>query len=1309
MFYISINGKQIYRPLDDLLVLFNPKLTLEIGKAGSLEFDIPQANPFYDRLNQLTTEVSVDMDSEEIFHGRVLSIERGFNNVRHVYCEGDLSYLIDSVQKGVQFNGTTHELFRRIIANHNSRVDDNKKFTVGTINIEDRSIVLVGHSEGDNINTGNIDYKQIAIDSVVDEWNNSYDYIQTCLIDYCGGYLRTRRVNGTTYIDLLSDFGSTSVQEIELGRNMLDLSEELSVEDVFTVLIPLGEDNLTIASVNGGSDELIDRDAVARFGRIVRTHVFNNVTSANTLMENARRFLSANLNIPRTVSVRAVDLHLINKKINPIRIGDKVTITSYIHEVDDTLTCTKIEYDLEKPDNNNYTFGNPRQTLTQRYREDVRLSNDTYGNSAAPATASAATPRAVSSAGAAAATAAQAAEEEQTKALNNFYETWIKDGEEPGKVSLGALYRQYYNGKEVLLSQCGIDLDGKTGNVNISSLHNTVDAQGKQIASNQATIDVIQTDTSAAIESVVTRQNNLEGVEAQHYAGVTQRVDDLSSEVAMTAKDVREVDGRLTSTLASVTARTDDLESRVTTTASYLGKVDGKLVGHIAEITAWANETESAIQLKADKVYVDGQLEAAVAIIDDLTAGRTTASKLRATDILAGSISLFSEGGAVPVATLNHSHNFAILEGNNGDITISIGSGTTTIPQKQSFNIANTKYYKDNVAAVSIKSLEPDSYSSSGDYTATLEDGYVRYSNEQITGRVRITLGNNDTKTAVVRVAGKRAFDAGKNAGAETATVRSVTIGAAGQPSKSEEDDVYYARVRVTATAEGTRADDSTYTDSSYSRNISIDVTEVYNAGKADGSGSAADDVSVTSLGFDPDQDITYSASVNNYYVPIKTVLSNNKYRTTTLTISAAQAQNSVSVTGIAYYTQSGETTVSYNANNKTLDASVQATLSNGNTGGSIRTVTIPAALAYNAGQNDVTVTSIALNTAWSESSTGYIYETANKRFRVNIKADLSNGKTPANTIYIPASEAYDAGAASGDSSVTISSIALNTSWATSSSGYIYQSGYKRYQVNVRARASNGAESTGNVYVSATDAYNAGSTDGAAGVTISSIALNTAWSTSSTGYVYQTANKRYAVNVKATASNGNSSTNTLYVPASDAYTAGETAGKTAGAAEVTISSIALNTSWSTSSSGYIYQSGYKRYQVSVRAKASNGAESTGYVYVSATDAFNAGAASVSSATVSSVSITRQNYNDYYWTGSAWHIPINATVRLSDGTSSTYSGDVNVQDVVNAAQSSGGEVSINSIVAESGYDGNTRSLFRITLSNGQVLRAWANHA
>lgn len=48
---------------------------------------------------------------------------------------------------------------------------------------------------------------------------------------------------------------------------MLDLTEEISAEDVFTVLIPLGDENLTIESVNNGRDELVDEAAVQRYGR----------------------------------------------------------------------------------------------------------------------------------------------------------------------------------------------------------------------------------------------------------------------------------------------------------------------------------------------------------------------------------------------------------------------------------------------------------------------------------------------------------------------------------------------------------------------------------------------------------------------------------------------------------------------------------------------------------------------------------------------------------------------------------------------------------------------------------------------------------------------------------------------------------------------------------------------------------------------------------------------------------------------------------------------------------------------------------
>ena len=695
MFFISINGQQIYKPLDDLLVLFNPKLTLELGKAGSLEFDIPPVNPFYDDMKQLTTEITVEMDDDEIFHGRVLSSERTFSNLRHVYCEGDLSYLIDSVQKGVQFNGTTHQLFNAIIRNHNARVEASKRFMVGTVNIENRPIIIAGKTESENINTGAIDYRQIAIDSMVDEWNNTYDYIQNCLIDYCGGYLRTRRVNGTMYIDLLIDFQNEASQPIQLGRNLLDLTDEVSVEDLFTVLIPLGDDNLTIAAVNGGSDELVDTSAVAKYGRIVRTHAFSNVNNVYTLLENARRYLATSVNVPRTITARAVDLHLINKSINAIKIGDKVEINSFVHEVADTLICTKIEYDLERPENNNYTFGNPKQTLTQRYREDIRQS--TNANSATSASASGAS---------AAAATAKEAEKENDKALKDFYDAWVNWDPEVGKVDLGAFYKKYIGDRHVLISQCGIKLDGETGNVNIESLHRDVTDQGRIVAENSAKIAIVQEDNRVAIQNVLERQEHLADLEATHHTEITQEVNELGSQINLISEDQNQLEDELRNTKASIKLTTDDLESRVTQTASYLSTVDGKLTGNMATITAWANEAESAISMKADKVYVDGQIQATVATFEDLTAGRSVASKIRATEIIAGSISYWDESSSGPIAvpSMRHSHIFTITEGENGTVNFSIAGATNDIPQQQSFNIANTRYFRDNVAAKTVKS-----------------------------------------------------------------------------------------------------------------------------------------------------------------------------------------------------------------------------------------------------------------------------------------------------------------------------------------------------------------------------------------------------------------------------------------------------------------------------------------------------------------------------------------------------------------------------------------------------------------------------
>ena len=624
MFYIYANGKSIYQPMDNTLSLFSPKLTLEMGKAGSLQFQIPPSNKYYNALPQLTTTITVEMDDIEIFRGRVLTNNRNFNNVRTIYCEGDLAYLVDSVQKAEKYDGKAHALFRKIIAAHNARVEAFKRFTVGNITVENRDVLLTGKSDDiQDAETGKFDYKQIAINSIADEWQNTFDFIETCLIDYTGGYLRTRRQNGVTYVDLLADYGTTATQDIEFGKNLLDLTEEVSAEDVFTVLIPLGDENLTIESVNNGSDELVDAAAVARYGRIVKTHVFDSVNDPNTLLENGQRFLASNVNVPVTITVKAVDMHLVDPNASPIFVGDKVHVTSVPHGMLDTLTCTKIEYDMENPANNTYTFGTPKQSLTERYRKDKAKqdSEQSHGGGGG---------------GGGGGGAGDAASEEAQKKLDEFFDAWINVDKEAAHIDLGTLYKKYNQDRQTLESSCGISLDAPTGNINIKTLRKEFDDMGQVQKEQSAYIDLLNNELGARINLVASQHQTLADLESLHYAQLTIVTNDQESKIAGNTESIKKLDGQMTESRTNITQLSNDLQaqikleaehkksldSQITTTKTSIQQVANDLEAQIkleashnsaqgtkiASIETKANANESRIKLKANKTYVDSEI-----------------------------------------------------------------------------------------------------------------------------------------------------------------------------------------------------------------------------------------------------------------------------------------------------------------------------------------------------------------------------------------------------------------------------------------------------------------------------------------------------------------------------------------------------------------------------------------------------------------------------------------------------------------------------------------------------------------------------
>ena len=361
MYKILIDGNVIYSPVlvDEGYSVLSPKIKYKLNKSGSLEFTVPPDNPMYDEIHKLKSIVTVFDGEEEIFRGRVLHDEKDFYRRKAVYCEGELSFLLDSVQRVYDYTGTLEGLFNQYINNHNDQVEAEKQFTVGTVSVNDN---YVHYSST--------------------QYPNTLSEIEAKLIGTHGGYIRTRLDNGTRYIDYISSFSYVSDQTIQFAVNLLDISEFISAEDVFTILIPLGSRNenterrLTIESVNDGKDYLIDDNAVSLFGRICRTEVWDDVTVASNLLNKGRTRLSEGVNSSVKLSLKAVDLHLLNVDTDRLRIGDNVRVVSTPHHLDQYFQCSEITLDLVNPKNSQYVFGTTYKTMTETQVQNQQQNSD---------------------------------------------------------------------------------------------------------------------------------------------------------------------------------------------------------------------------------------------------------------------------------------------------------------------------------------------------------------------------------------------------------------------------------------------------------------------------------------------------------------------------------------------------------------------------------------------------------------------------------------------------------------------------------------------------------------------------------------------------------------------------------------------------------------------------------------------------------------------------------------------------------------------------------------------------------------------
>lgn len=392
MYQITCDGYILYDPRDDDLVVGGPKVNLEVNTTGDLSFTIYKTHPYYDKLKKMRSVFEVSDEIGVIFRGRMTNDSGDFYNSKLVDVEGAMAYFNDSTVRPYSFpedflddpayiqaaeSGNVVGFFLGwLIDQHNAQVEDFQQLKLGKVTVSDPNNHIT------RSNTG---------------YSTTWEEVKAKLFDSSlGGYLCIRHEKDGNYIDYLSEFELTNTQEITFGENLLDITNDSDASETYSAIIPIGgkitdeaeeqaegasgsgEKVLTISGLPDGDitddivkrgDTIFSKSAVEKYGWVcapVGQTTWDDVTEAQNLQKKGVSFLASGcMMLSESVEVTAVDLHFSDNQIRSFRIYRNVVVNSEVHgHKKAVFPLSKLEIDIQNPQNTKITVGRTKRTLT---------------------------------------------------------------------------------------------------------------------------------------------------------------------------------------------------------------------------------------------------------------------------------------------------------------------------------------------------------------------------------------------------------------------------------------------------------------------------------------------------------------------------------------------------------------------------------------------------------------------------------------------------------------------------------------------------------------------------------------------------------------------------------------------------------------------------------------------------------------------------------------------------------------------------------------------------------------------------------
>ena len=410
MYLITYDGQTLHDPRTDTERVTDCTCDLDANTAGSLTFAMAHDHPLYGRLAAMSAEHEVVLsqaDSDgtivlELFRGRVTDAGEDGRLSRTITCEGQLAYLADSIvrpygtyadttsttpQWTVLAPSTARDYAEWLVSQSNAQTDAAKRFRIGRNELPDTPITRSST-----------------------EYPDTLSELQSKVLTDLSCYARAHMLDGTRYIDLLSDGGGDASQTITFGSNLLDYATTRAMADVKTCIIPVASSTSSgttaptldgipdgpVAGHDGCSkqgDHVLWTPGVAKYGIRAGKVAYDSVTTAQGLLDAACADLSTASDVVESLSISAVDLSHVDPTVGPIGLLDWVRVTSPPHGVDQSIICLKISIDVDDPTQTKYTLGATLPTLTNsnviRERETRQRISDEVQPVAAISTAAA--------------------------------------------------------------------------------------------------------------------------------------------------------------------------------------------------------------------------------------------------------------------------------------------------------------------------------------------------------------------------------------------------------------------------------------------------------------------------------------------------------------------------------------------------------------------------------------------------------------------------------------------------------------------------------------------------------------------------------------------------------------------------------------------------------------------------------------------------------------------------------------------------------------------------------------------------------